>query len=187
MGCGSGPALEDRPRRRRRLERHPPTVRSRSLRAARPPGWLEASGIQNGPLGWPVNRHGQILNERLTHKGVARILKRACERAGLDPARYAGHCLRSGLARPASFKRMPPTGSRFEQQRAPGRAGSPLADLRGLPGLGHPADSRVHLTFRRLHRCGPGGTASRLSSEGTHAARDDTRQATALVSRSIGQ
>jgi integrase len=72
------------------------------VHAARLQAWLEASGIQSGPLGWPVNRHGQILNERLTHKGVARILKRACERAGLDPARYAGRCLRSGLATAAA-------------------------------------------------------------------------------------
>jgi integrase len=64
--------------------------------------WLQVSGIESGPLWRPVNRHDQVLDERLTDKGVARILKRACERAGLDPARYAGHSLRSGLATAAA-------------------------------------------------------------------------------------
>lgn len=49
-----------------------------------------------------MNRHDQVLDEHLTDKRVARNIKRACERAGLDPARYAGHSLRSGLATAAA-------------------------------------------------------------------------------------
>lgn len=39
---------------------------------------------------------------RLTDKGVARVVKRAAERAGLDSQRYAGHSLRAGLATSAA-------------------------------------------------------------------------------------
>jgi len=49
-----------------------------------------------------VNRHDQIQDRRLTAEGVALVVKRAAERAGLDPTRYAGHSLRSGLATAAA-------------------------------------------------------------------------------------
>jgi integrase len=39
---------------------------------------------------------------RLSDKSVARIVKIAAEAAGLDPANYAGHSLRSGLATSAA-------------------------------------------------------------------------------------
>jgi integrase len=50
----------------------------------------------------PVNRHDQLQETRLTDKGVARIVKRAAERAGLEPSRYAGHALRADLATAAA-------------------------------------------------------------------------------------
>jgi len=71
----------------------PETDPVRALRA-----WRAAAGIDGGPLFRPVNRHDQIQDRRLTAEGVALVVKRAAERAGLDPARYAGHSLRSGLA-----------------------------------------------------------------------------------------
>ena len=40
--------------------------------------------------------------ERLSDRAVALIVKRAAEAAGLDPARYAGHSLRAGLATAAA-------------------------------------------------------------------------------------
>jgi integrase len=43
-----------------------------------------------------------VQERRLTAEGVALVVKRAAERAGLDPARYAGHSLRSGLATAAA-------------------------------------------------------------------------------------
>lgn len=65
-------------------------------------GWLEASGITEGALFRSLNRHGHILADRLSDKGVARVVKRAAEAAGLDPANYAGHSLRAGLATSAA-------------------------------------------------------------------------------------
>lgn len=76
---------------------HPETCPIRALRA-----WREASGIEAGPLFRPVTRHDTVQEGRLTDKGVARVVKRAAERAGLDPTRYAGHSLRAGLATSAA-------------------------------------------------------------------------------------
>jgi integrase len=39
---------------------------------------------------------------RLSGKGVALVVKRYAAAAGLDPAKYAGHSLRSGLATSAA-------------------------------------------------------------------------------------
>lgn len=64
--------------------------------------WLEASGIAAGPLFVGLNRHGQMLPERLSDRGVARVVQRQAEAAGLDAAQYAGHSLRAGLATSAA-------------------------------------------------------------------------------------
>jgi len=76
---------------------HPDTCPIRALRA-----WRSAAGIATGPLFRAVNRHDQVASERLSDGSVARIVQRAARRAGLDPVRYAGHSLRSGLATTAA-------------------------------------------------------------------------------------
>lgn len=54
-----------------------------------------------GPLWRRVERDGELATRpgrmRLTDQHVARLVKRLASAAGLDPARYAGHSLRSGL------------------------------------------------------------------------------------------
>jgi integrase len=42
------------------------------------------------------------LETRLADKSIARLVKRMCKAAGLDPALYSGHSLRAGLATAAS-------------------------------------------------------------------------------------
>jgi site-specific recombinase XerD len=64
--------------------------------------WLEASGISEGALFRSVDRHGKLQAGRLSDKAVALVVKRAAEAAGLDPAKYAGHSLRAGLATSAA-------------------------------------------------------------------------------------
>lgn len=64
--------------------------------------WLEASGVEAGPLFRGLNRHGQLLPGRLSDRGVARVVQRQAEAAGLDAARYGGHSLRAGLATSAA-------------------------------------------------------------------------------------
>jgi integrase len=64
--------------------------------------WLAASRIQSDP--GPVFRaidHGKVAG-RLSGHAVAEIVKRAVQRIGLDPAKFAGHSLRSGFATSAA-------------------------------------------------------------------------------------
>ncbi|HEY2512839.1 MAG TPA: site-specific integrase [Polyangiaceae bacterium] len=67
-------------------------------------GWLEASGVTEGPLLRAVARGGQVAAEGLCDRTVARIIKRAAAKVGLDPARLAGHSLRAGFATTAAKK-----------------------------------------------------------------------------------
>lgn len=64
--------------------------------------WLEDSGIASGPIFRYVDKGGHIHDSRLTDRVVSMVIKRAAERAGLDPAEYAGHSLRAGLATEAA-------------------------------------------------------------------------------------
>lgn len=67
--------------------------------------WMETAGMDgpeaSGPLFRRVAKGGRI-GGRLSGKAVALIVKRAAARAGMDPARFAGHSLRSGFATTAA-------------------------------------------------------------------------------------
>jgi site-specific recombinase XerD len=73
---------------------HPCPVRS--LRA-----WREHAAITTGPVFRRVTRTG-VPTTRLTDKSVALIVKKRVRAAGLDPADFAGHSLRSGFATQAA-------------------------------------------------------------------------------------
>ena len=60
--------------------------------------WVAAAGIETGPAFRSVDRHGRAGLGRMNSGSVARLIKRAAEAAGLDPAGYAGHSLRAGFA-----------------------------------------------------------------------------------------
>ena len=64
--------------------------------------WIDEAAITTGPIWRPVTRRGYIADERLGDRTVALIVKRAARAAGLDPALFAGHSLRSGLATSAA-------------------------------------------------------------------------------------
>jgi integrase len=64
--------------------------------------WLEAAAIEAGALFRRVNRHGQVLPQRLSPEGVAIVVKRYAEKLGFEPAVFAGHSLRAGLATSAA-------------------------------------------------------------------------------------
>jgi len=49
-----------------------------------------------------MNRHGQVLEKGLSAEGVALVVKRYVVRLGYDPAAFAGHSLRAGLATSAA-------------------------------------------------------------------------------------
>jgi integrase len=76
---------------------NPATCPVRAYRA-----WLSASGISTGPVFRPIDRHSRVADGRLSAKTVAAVVKRTMARGGADPAPYAGHSLRSGLATSAA-------------------------------------------------------------------------------------
>ena len=76
---------------------HPHTCPVRAFGA-----WLAKCGLTEGPLFRSVTRHGRLQPGRLSDRAVALIVKRAAEKAGLDPDKYAGHSLRAGLATSAA-------------------------------------------------------------------------------------
>jgi site-specific recombinase XerD len=65
--------------------------------------WLADAGAETGPLFRSINRHGQVQAGRLSGIDVARVVKKLAVRAGLDPAKYAGHSLRAGHATSAAI------------------------------------------------------------------------------------
>jgi site-specific recombinase XerD len=66
-------------------------------------GWLETSGITEGPIFRPVDRHGKMASARLSARSVAGVVKRRVAAVGLDATEFAGHSLRSGLCTSAAM------------------------------------------------------------------------------------
>jgi integrase len=66
--------------------------------------WLAAAQITEGPIFRSVTRAGTIRARALCDRAVALVVQRAAARAGLDPAKLAGHSLRAGFATTASLK-----------------------------------------------------------------------------------
>lgn len=87
--------------------------------------WLDASGIDSGPLFRPINRHGHIGTNPLTGDAVSVLLRERAQSAGLDPQGLSGHSLRSGFATSAAeagvstLKIRATTGHRSESGLAP--------------------------------------------------------------------
>jgi integrase len=84
----------------------PATCPVRCLKA-----WLCASGITNGTLFRPILRGKATAYGRAPARDggklIARIVKRAAKRAGLDPRLFGGHSLRAGLATQAAMAGKP--------------------------------------------------------------------------------
>ena len=76
---------------------NPDTCAVRALQA-----WRDAAA-GDGPIFRAVDRHGHIHGRRLSAYAVALVVKRYAAAAGLDPARFAGHSLRAGLATAAAI------------------------------------------------------------------------------------
>ena len=64
--------------------------------------WLDAAGIERGPLFRRVHHDGTVGEKRLSDKSIAEIVKRAVKLIGLDPAKYSGHSPRAGFATAAA-------------------------------------------------------------------------------------
>lgn len=70
--------------------RNPETCPVRTLRA-----YLEAAVIEEGPVFRRINRHGHV-GEGMTGRAFAGLVKRAAERAGMDPSKVSPHGFRAG-------------------------------------------------------------------------------------------
>jgi site-specific recombinase XerD len=77
---------------------NPDTCPVRTIQA-----WIEQAALSDGPVFRSINRHGQVQAGRLSGIDVARVVKKLATRAGLDPAKYAGHSLRAGHATSAAI------------------------------------------------------------------------------------
>lgn len=63
--------------------------------------WLAAGSIESGLVFRRIDRHSNVY-DRLTDQSVALLVKSYAEAAGLNPAFFAGHSLRAGLATSAA-------------------------------------------------------------------------------------
>lgn len=68
--------------------------------------WLRLSGITQGPVFRPINRHNKIGDHALSGWAVNEIVKARCKAAGLDAKDYTAHGLRSGFMTEAGMKRV---------------------------------------------------------------------------------
>jgi integrase len=70
--------------------------------------WRVASGITEGPLFRPIDRHQRVGPKRLSGEAVCLVVRERVEAAGIDPRNYSGHSLRAGLATSAAQAGVPP-------------------------------------------------------------------------------
>jgi len=70
---------------------HEATCPVRALQA-----WVQTPGVTDGPMF--VRLDPGAPRDRLDGRGVALVVKRAAQRAGLDPTLFSGHSLRRGFA-----------------------------------------------------------------------------------------
>jgi integrase len=64
--------------------------------------WLATSGIVNGPIFRPVNRHGHVHPKRLTGGAVSLVIRERVAIAGINPNGFSGHSLRAGFVTSAA-------------------------------------------------------------------------------------
>lgn len=64
--------------------------------------WIEASGIESGPLYRSIDRHGNLSSAPLTGHSVGLIVKRSAALVGMDGDLFSGHSLRAGLVTAAA-------------------------------------------------------------------------------------
>lgn len=65
--------------------------------------WLDAAGIEEGPIFRSISKGGKVSEASLSDKSVANIVKDYAEKAGLDPKEFAGHSLRAGFLTSAAL------------------------------------------------------------------------------------
>jgi integrase len=79
-----------------------PLGRSKWCPVAALESWIEAAGIENGPIFRRVDRHRRVSAERLSGEAVCIVVRERVAAAGYEPSGFSGHSLRSGLATSAA-------------------------------------------------------------------------------------
>ena len=64
--------------------------------------WLASSGITEGAMFRPIDRHHRVGPKRLSGESVCLVVRERVEAVGIDPKGYSGHSLRAGLATSAA-------------------------------------------------------------------------------------
>lgn len=95
-----------------------PLARGRWCPVASLEEWLTISGISEGPIFRPVDRHGRVHGCRLSGEAVGEIVGHRVSAAGIDPSGYSGHSLRAGLATSAAQLGVPTEKIRAQTRHA---------------------------------------------------------------------
>ena len=66
--------------------------------------WLKAAGIETGPVFRRMAKGNKVMPEALTPHSIGAIVKTYAGKAGLDPAKFAGHSLRAGFLTSAAAR-----------------------------------------------------------------------------------
>jgi integrase len=66
--------------------------------------WLDAGGIESGPIFRPIDKGGTVRTTRLTDRSVANLVKAYASRAGFDASVFSGQYLRAGFLTSAAGK-----------------------------------------------------------------------------------
>jgi integrase len=69
--------------------------------------WLHEARIATGPVFRAIDKWGNLGRRGLTPQSINLVLKSRCEKAGLDPAKYSAHGLRSGYLTEAANRGVP--------------------------------------------------------------------------------
>lgn len=81
--------------------------------------WLDGARISKGPVFRRIDRWGRMGSGALDPQSVNAVLKKRCQRAGLDPALFSAHGLRSGFMTEAGRRGVPlPEAMRLSQHRS---------------------------------------------------------------------
>jgi site-specific recombinase XerD len=65
--------------------------------------WIEEAEIEEGPLFRSVNKHGHVMETRLSDRAVANVVQRSLVAAGRSARGFAAHSLRAGLITQAAM------------------------------------------------------------------------------------
>ena len=81
--------------------------------------WIEKAKVVKGPVFRAIDRWGTLQDKALTPQAITLIVKARCAQAGLDPAAFSAHGLRSGFLTEAARRGVPmPEAMRQSQHRS---------------------------------------------------------------------